>query len=267
MSTPKKYLTIVSCIKDEESYIVDFVKYHRYVGVDKFIFFDRGTEVKHLFSGDADIEITHFPEPGLQAEAFSEGIIRTKNQTFWAAFIDIDQALVPQTHNNVKEVLKDYESFASLQINWATFGSSGKEIRTIGSLYERFLMKAKDVGGTINEDGYKYNPNYVTQSIVQPTRVIPSWIDPHHPVLKKNEIAVNENKIKVDGPFCEPSYKKLWCAHYYTKSKEEWAIKNAKGRADIRGRKIPFNIYEQYNEFCNAIEENRVLELWRKSCI
>jgi hypothetical protein len=254
-----KYLTIGSCIKAEDPYMKDFVKYHRSVGVEHFVFFDREYgSIKKMFENDLDVEVIHFPDipSNVHAEAWAQLIKYNRGKTKWLALIDADQVLVPVKTNNVKDVLREYEAFASLQCNWHTFGASDKNIKEVGSIYERFLKRANPLA-TINNH---------TQFICQPDRTLAEKTDdPHHPKLSPNEISVNTNKNKVpNSPFnMPPLHDTLWIAHYICKSKEEWMVKNAKGRADIFGQKMPMDLFEEHNSYCNLEEENRVLELWK----
>lgn len=255
-----KYLTLGSCLKNEELYMMDFVKYHRRVGVEQFVFFDRGyTEMAKLMANEPDVEVVHFPDvpANVHAEGWAQLIAHNTNKTKWLALIDADQVLVPMQTDDVRNVLQHYEEFASLQCNWHTFGSSGLIEKGEGSLYERFLLRAEGNAGVNNH----------TQFICQPHRTLPVRThDPHHPRLKDGEISVNTNKNPVSGPFnIPPLHDVLWIAHYINKSKEEWAIKNAKGRADIFGQKMPFDLFDQHDTFCNQVREERVLELWNSA--
>ncbi len=251
------YLTLGSCLKNEEPYMMDFIKYHRYVGVEKFVFFDREFHpLSKLLANEPDVEIIHFPDvpENVHAEGWAKLILHNRWKTKWLALIDADQVLVPVKTNDVKEILKNYEEFASLQCNWHTFGSGGHINKGEGSLYERFLMRAVSNAGI----------NAHTQFICQPDRTLPIRTkDPHHPQLPDHEVSVNTNKSRVIGPFSNPPlHDTLWIAHYISKSKEEWAIKNAKGRADIFGQKMPFDLFDHHDTFCNAEKEERVLQLW-----
>lgn len=255
-----RYLTLGSCLKQEEDYMMDFVKYHRSVGVEHFVFFDREfTKLSQLLSNEPDVEIIHFPDvpDNVHAEGWAKLIGHNKSKTKWLALIDADQCLVPVKTDDVRDVLRSYENYASLQINWHTFGSSGQEKKEIGSLYERFLMRAIPTEGTNNH----------TQFICQPDRTLAIRThDPHHPRLPQGEVSVNTSGKVINGPFAiPPVHDVLWCAHYITKSKEEWAMKNAKGRADIFGQKMPFDLFDQFDSFANKEKETRVLELWNKA--
>jgi len=258
------YLTIGTLWKDEDSYAKDFVHYHRSIGVQRFVIYDREyNRIHDMFRDDADVFVKHFPDnefnihstawAGLLNDCQSRSMYPTK----WLALIDADEVLVPVKTDDMKKVLKDYEDFAALQLNWHTFGSGGADEREAGSLYERFTMRAAPWEGI----------NTHTQTIAQPDRCKAiKTADPHHVFVSDGEMAVNTRKDRVIGPFSKaPAHDIAWVGHYITKSRAEWAIKNAKGRADIWLEKMPFDMYEQHNSIANAEKEERVLELWNKA--
>lgn len=267
-----KYLTLGSCLKNEESYMLDFVRYHRSIGVEKFVFLDRTYDTLYQLLGqEPDVEIIHFPEApeNIHQEAWAKLINHNKGKTKWLALIDADQALVPVQTDNVRDILKQYEDFACLQCNWKSFGSGHHETRQHGSVYERFVLTCQ------NDNEY----NYHTQFICQPDRTLGIRTpEPHYPSLPLGEISVNTNKEQISSdkvvalnpstPLSfniPPLHDVMWVAHYTNKSKEEWLIKNAKGRADIFGAKIPMEQFEQYESHCNQAVERRVLNLWIKA--
>lgn len=266
-----KYLTLGACLKNEEEYIIDFIKYHRYVGVEHFVFFDRYYDKLYgLIGNEPDVTIIHFPEiPGNNhMEAWGRLIGYCQKKTKWLALIDADQALVPVITRDVKEVLKNYEDFASLQINWKAFGSGGQQNRLPGAIYERFTKVAPESS--------KYSE--VTQFICQPDRTLALQTEePHYPHLAAHEISVNTNKQVIDaGKYTPlnpkrpkifqipPLYDIMWVAHYTNKSYEEWIIKNSKGRADILGSKIPDSQFIEYDFECVELEI-RALKLWKEA--
>ena len=132
-----------------------------------------------------------------------------------------------------------------------------EELSREGSLYERFLLRATGSAGVNNH----------TQFICQPSRTLGlKTRDPHHPQLPSHEVSVNTNRQPVSGPFNEPPlHDVLWVAHYISKSKKEWEIKNNKLRCDVFGARMPTTLFDEHDTFCNAEQENRVLELWNKA--
>lgn len=251
------YLTLGSLWKDEHDYAEDFIKYHKKVGVEKFIILDREyNKTAEMFKDDPDVTVIHFPEPSVHAEAWAHLISISAGKTNWLALIDADQALVPVQTDDVKDVLKEFEDYASVQMNWHTFGSNGHLKKEPGSVYERFTKRAIDEEVVNNH----------TQFICQPHRTLAlRTADPHHPKLPHNEVSVNTNKEVIQGPF-NPNhcFDKLWCAHYINKSLQECEFKHSKGRADIFGEFMPPDLYTRNEAVANKVDEFRVLELWNK---
>jgi hypothetical protein len=269
-----RYLTIGTYWKGENDYALDFVKYHRLVGVEHFVIFSNSSEddysLEKLMEGQADVEIIRWSTDDPQRHQAAWGALIAYNQgkTKWLALIDADQCLVPVQTNDVREILKGYEDFASLQLNWKAFGSGWQDTKLPGSVYERFIM-------TSENDGI-YNAH--CQFICQPDRTLPiKTAEPHYPLLPPGEVMVNTNKQPIDPTYqcplnpgtplsfnVPPLHDVMWVAHYTNKSQEEWAIKNSKGRADIDGAFIPTTQFDEYESICNQIKEFRPLEIWDK---
>ena len=267
-----KYLTIGTLWKNENDYALDFIRYHRVVGVEHFVIFvddiPGDYSLENLLVNEPDVEIVRFSSTDKQLHqvAWGELIKRSQNKTKWLALIDADQCLVPVKKDDVKDVIKDYEGFACLQLNWKAFGSSFNEYKTPGSVYERFLLCA-------NSDSVY---NYPTQFICQPNRTLPEKVqEPHFPLLPAGEISVNTNKEEISSSkvvsmnpntplsFNVPAlHDVLYVNHYTNKSREEFLIKNARGRADIVGSKMPLEQFDEYDAECNQQKDDRALILW-----
>jgi len=269
------YLTVGTLWKNENSYAMDFIRYHRAVGVERFVIFNNADDGDYLLEdimrNEFDVEIIRFAPAVTQMhqEAWGQLISYNQGKTKWLALIDADQCLVPVQTDDVRQILKNYEDFASLQINWKAFGSGHQETRSQGSVYERFMMTCQ------NDNEY----NAHCQFICQPDRTLPiKTAEPHYPYLPANEIMVNTNKEQIDEnkqvslnpntplSFNVPAlHDVLWVAHYTNKSREEWLFKNNRGRADIIGEKMPMTQFDEYEAQCNELVEGRPFELWSRS--
>ena len=251
------YLSSCSICKDEDSYIDDFIKIHKYLGVEFFLFFDRSKNpLSKRFSGRSDIKVIDFPEPNRHADAWREGIKYFTGKSKWVQFIDIDQVTVPVKFDDLRSILLPYEQFASLGLNWHSFGSNNREIEPTESTYEAYTKRAV----------FNAKINNHIQSIVQPNKVVPvKWKDPHHPPLQSNSFQVNERWQTFKGPFnIPPSQEVGFIAHYYTRSKEYWAKKIAKQRADTGGSVGTMSDFDYHQSYMNIEDEFRVQEIWKK---
>jgi len=253
------YLTSCSIVKNEDNYIDDFVKIHKHLGVEFFLFFDRSDNpLSERYKGRSDIEVIYFPEPNRHAHAWKEGVKYMVGKTKWCQFIDIDQVTVPQQTNDIKVMLQNYEQFASLGLNWHTFGSSHRETEPPAgmSTYEAYTLRAAD----------KTPINNHIQSILQPDRVMQEiWHDPHHPIVKPKETQINAHKQMFTGPFNIPPIQDIgFIAHYYTRSREYWARKLAKLRADTGTPGGKIEEFDHHQSYMNEVEDLTVKKIWEQ---
>lgn len=124
---------------------------------------------------------------------------------------------------NLKEVLKEYEEFGGIGINWLFYGSSGHIERPKGNVIDNFL----------NRSEFSFEANKHIKTIVNPRTVDEAEIKhPHFFTYKEPFYHVDENKerIKENWPWTEQySGNIIRMHHYYCKSKEDWAIKTKRG--------------------------------------
>lgn len=252
------YLTLGTVWKNEQAYARPFVEFHRKVGVEKFVIFDREyNQIKEMFKDDPDVEVIHFPDipKNVHIEGWNQLIKYNKGKTKFLCLIDADQCLVPVKHNDVKEILKNYEDVASLQINWSTFGSGGQDKMGPEPVYERFLKRAKFQEGINNH----------CQFICQPNIDGIYSSNPHYCHVPRGQRTVNTNKQDITGSFnIPPLHDTLYVAHYWSKSREEFMIKTNKGRCDIFGEKMPLPVFDANELVCNAEEDRSILEIWKR---
>lgn len=251
------YLSSCSIVKNEDQYIDHFVEIHKHLGVEFFLFFDRSANpLSEKFKGRTDIQVIHFPEPNRHAHAWREGVKFFQGKSKWVQFIDIDQVVVPKNTNDIKVMLQPYEKYGSLCLNWHSFGSNGleNEPSTYVSTYEAYTKRA--AGETpIN--------NHI-QSIVQPDKaLIQTWNDPHHPPLKVGETQINENFQAFKGPFNKPPSQNIgFIAHYYTRSRQYWAHKISKMRADTGTSGGTMADFDHHQTYMNTVEDLTVKNIW-----
>lgn len=253
------YLASCSICKNEDNYIDNFVKIHKALGVEFFLFFDRSDNpLSKRYAGRSDIKVIHYPEPNRHAHAWRDGVQFFKGKSKWVQFIDIDQVAVPMQTNDLKVMLQDYEQFASLGLNWHSFGADSREVEPeVGlSTYEAYTKRADSLTPINNH----------IQSILQPDRVqIQVWNDPHHPPVNPGEVQVNERKQSFSGPWnIPPSQNVGFIAHYYTRSREYWAKKCAKLRADTGTAGSTLAEFDHHQSYMNTVEDFTVKNIWDK---
>jgi hypothetical protein len=223
-----KYNLAICCIvKDEDDYLEEWINYHRKIGVQHFFIYDNGSKkpVKQIIK-EANLKeyatVHSIIGKVKQLEAYDACLKHHGYLSQWIAFIDIDEFIVPKsTNGNLVEMLKDYEQFGGLGINWLLFGSSGHLEKTNRPVLERFLLRAKT----------DFHVNRHIKSIIQPRFVVQA-AGSHAFFFKKNYHCVNENYITIHDSFADVSIRKIHINHYYCKSLEEYHNKIERGLPD-----------------------------------
>lgn len=247
------YLSICAIVKDEDDYLVEWVRYHRAAGVEKFHIFDNGSASPvmdvlrdYVAAGFVNTYLTR--QSPAQIPAYNYFLQRFAGESFWVAFIDVDEFLVPVCHNDLKTLLRDYEPFAGLAVNWLMFGSSGHKTRPAGLTMDHFRLRAE-----------KSHPeNAHVKCIVQPQKVAAA-ATPHTFLCKQGYACVNERKQPVSGPFSPHSSELIQLNHYCMRSEAECAKRRTRLRADGCGMYPPLEWYRERDATCNAVLDETIL--------
>jgi len=225
------YLSVCAIVRDEDLYLPEWIAYYRILGVSHFWLYDNdskiplGKALEKLNHGD--ITVLPFPGRGRQMEAYTDALARTRGQTTWLALIDLDEFIIPKKALDLRDVLKDYETFGALAVNWQMFGPSGHKTRPSGLQIEAY-QKRNRMDAEVNKH---------VKVIVRPERAERSR-DPHSVVFRDGFYAVNEKKKLVEGPFSSPvSTEVVQINHYFTRTIEEYKAKISKGDAGGAGSK------------------------------
>ncbi|MCM1265027.1 MAG: glycosyltransferase family 92 protein [Candidatus Gastranaerophilales bacterium] len=227
----KVYFSIAAIFKDEPD-LIEWIEYHRLAGVERFYLYDNESannyeEILNDYISTGIVVYKKIPGRCMQKPAYKDALCRYKNETEWLAIIDLDEYIVPVQQNDIKDVLKEYDKYCGLVVNWVMFDSNGIEKR----------QKNKTVIDTFTRvhKNYQEPINQTIKSIVKPSKV--RYINSVHAcIYKNNELAVDENFNKMSGELVfktkKTSIKKIRINHYHCKSKEDYLSKINKGFAD-----------------------------------
>lgn len=255
-----KYVISLCCInKDENEYLEEWIKYHRKIGVDHFYIYDNGSKVplKDTLSEQIKMkQATVIPYPGIgqQTGAYDHCLQHFGKKSKWIGFIDMDEFIVPKKPlGDLKTLLKDYERYGGLGINWQVFGSSGQLRKTTRPQIERFTLRS-ETHSEVN--------NHI-KSIVQPEFTISVSVDCHHFVYKRNKFCVNENFLPITNAFSPCSTDKIQLNHYYCRSLEEYNEKIERGFADHVGVRDLSQFYS-HDKGANDVMDTVALQILKR---
>ncbi|GGA21374.1 glycosyltransferase family 92 protein [Okeania sp. KiyG1] len=238
-------LSICAIMKNEGSYLREWLEFHKLVGVERFYLYDNNStdntrDIIRPYLDTGEVILKHWPgKVGQQMAAYTDFLENYKHESEWIAFIDLDEFLFPTLDNDLKEVLKEFVDAPAVGVNWLIFGSSGHETKPEGLQMENYTYRGKN--------DFKANLNF--KSIVRSDQTI-SCLSPHHFTYINNGVAVTENLEPLLGKISEKhSVSKLRINHYFTRSKEETKKKVQRGRATVKSkRKLSFVLLHDRND-------------------
>lgn len=233
MENYKSKLSFVAIVKNEGPYIVEWIEFHRLVGVNKFYIYDNESsdhlqELLRSYIESGIVVYQYFPGKNMQNVAYMDAIKKYKDESEYMGFIDIDEFVVPHEGENlgdiVDDILNQSEGASGVAVNWRIFGSNGYEKKPNGLVIENYKYRAAD----------DFGANKHIKTICDPRKVI-AFSNPHYPIYNKGYYSVDEDGNVIKGPFnaygkCE----KIQINHYFTKSKIEYVLKALRGKADSR---------------------------------
>jgi hypothetical protein len=204
------------------------VEYHLSIGVQYFVIYDnnsifpiRETLVEYIKKGVVyviDCPIKSRP----QLRAYNHCLFYMCEKTKWIIYIDVDEFIILNKHNQIGDLLKEYDSFGGLSLNWKLYNAGGhitKPKESVMEAYKEYLPLS-------------YAVNKHVKTILQPRYTLTIG-NSHQAMYIDGYYAVNENYKHVAYAFSDFSNEVAHINHYYTKSYEEWLYKVEKGRVDF----------------------------------
>ena len=223
--------TIALCaiFKNEAPYLLEWVAFHRMIGVDHFVLYDNGSD-----DGGSDrlrrsrladhVTLIDWPDRPGQYSAYSDFVAHHAKSYTWAGFIDLDEFIHPLAENSLRSLLDHprYTGFSAVLMHWAVFGPSGHTRRPedlVTASYTRRVQLHDEV-------------NTHVKSIVRTADLLGVGQNPH--------------VFQTSGPSCDATgkavptiplqetacHETLILNHYFTWSREDWDAKTKRGRAD-----------------------------------
>ena len=254
-------LFVAAIVKNEIDALLEWVAYHRVMGVSGFIIADNGSNdgSRAFLDGLERLGIAtvlDFPTVGEQKPQLPayERILRSCNTDIdLLAFIDADEFLVPlDPEQSITISLSQWfrdPSVSAVALNWANFGSNGELFAEEGLVTERFTRRAPQ----------KFTANHNFKSIVRPT-CINHFNNPHHADLRYGRyIDAQGNDLVLhpkhgNGVSAEVLWNGVRVNHYVVKSLEEFLLgKHLRGSAATANRvkhKAYFKSHDRNDEAC-----------------
>lgn len=253
-------LFIAAIVKNELDALLEWIAYHRVLGVNGFIIADNGSNdgTRELLGSLAKLGIVtviDYPTVGAQKPQLPayEKILRTcPRDVDLLAFIDADEFLLPLEQEQLIPTLQGWfadDSVSAVALNWSNFGSNGEIFAEEGLVIERFTKRAPQT----------FNVNHNFKSIVRPART-ERFFNPHYASLRYGRyIDVQGHDLVLhpkhgNGVSANVIWNGIRVNHYAVKSLEEFLLgKHLRGSAATVNRvkhKAYFKAHDRNDETC-----------------
>jgi hypothetical protein len=248
----KKTIGVVCIVKDEVTYILEWVSHYRSLGLDNIIVYDHEsvdgtTDLVEALQARGVLQAIKWCVPegtSPQLSAYMDAIVRFRYQFEFLAFFDADEFLTPRVAIEVPTWLSSLNAdVGAIAINQRVFGSSGQKTRQSGLVIERF-RRASD------ED---YEENRWVKSIYR-VSAVEEIKGPHHGVLSSGRYILPNGEHAFDpdsdsGKARSIDFSLMQLNHYIIKSEEEFLVKRQRGEAMSKSRKDRLKRYEDMDFF------------------
>lgn len=263
---------IAAIVKNEAPYLLEWIAYHREIGVTKFFIADNNSDdgTSEILDDLQSLKILkkidfpHVPGSPPQIPAYAELIAQFGGEVDWLAFIDADEFLVlDKDISTISEMMMKFDvlpDVGSVAVNWAVYGSSGLVHQSPGLVIERFQCRGEQ----------EWQPNRHYKSIVKPSSVVGMGDNPHYFLLKPDysTLHVDGASVEDQGRVKGISQRVVWDGlrlnHYVIKSKDEFVHKKkARGRATTttQVRDDNFFIAHDRNDIIDPVGEEMILNV------
>jgi|SRR5579871_2432700 len=222
-------IAVCAIFKDEAPYLLEWLAFHKIVGVDLFVLYDNGStdggpDLIRRSSFARNVKLIEWPDRPGQISAYRHFHANYAHDFTWAAFIDLDEFIVPLAGASIREILmrKIYEPYADILLNWLIFGPSGHDKQPSGTVIENFTLRIPE-GADANRH---------VKSLVRTKDLVRIGSTPH--IFDCARPTCNARGEKVMSYAMQPTacHDVMVINHYFTKSAEEWEFKRKRGRGD-----------------------------------
>ena len=220
-------IVLVCIAKDEDDYLQEWLDWHFSLGFDEAFVYENNWR-SSVCKDCKRVHFIPFDGPVKQLEAYQHFMNVFSKDFDWAAFIDVDEFIMPRQDVCLRKWLVAKDPWPSVGLNWRLFGDSflsGKPQST-KSVLQRFHFGAK----TLNKHVKQIVNLEWFRLLCAP---MPHFLTPHCTSIAS--VSASKKQHIFSGPFQEQDLGQdhdfeLW--HFVTKTYEELEKKIARGRAD-----------------------------------
>jgi hypothetical protein len=212
---------LAACLafRNAAPYLREWLLFHAAVGVKRFYLYDNDSTdnfravLAPFLVSNPTLHVELIPWPGyFQQNAIYDDCLKratAAGDVQWLAFIDDDEFLYATSGQPLPDLLRAFESYASVAVCWHLYGSSGNLYADDTWVVSRFTRRAA-------------SPDQHVKCIVQPARIARAIAGGHLFEPKPGFACVDEHQRPLDAALTPtPSTDVVRVNHYLIKSIEE----------------------------------------------
>jgi Glycosyl transferase family 2 len=230
-------LAIAAPVRSEARYLLEWIAYHRALGINMFLLADNGGDdntSELLIALDRCGLAKRFDwrdQIGFQLRFYSQALHAARHFAQGLFFIDVDEFLRPDGSDSIADIAKGWSAdltIGAVALNWAIYGSSDRQQAGDGLVIERFTRRAAQ----------HFGPNKHAKAFARVDCCTGPAENPHAVTLSSGRY-VNTRREDVIwdivqghqlGITMEVVWDLLRVDHFAVKSREEFEVKRARGR-------------------------------------
>lgn len=221
LDKPKYYIALVAPFRNEDRFLKEWIEYHKMLGVEHFYLFnhlstDNYKQVLEPYIKSGLVDLYDLTQDAktldawniIQTDAYTKIAHDVKDIVEWLVVIDTDEFIVPIVDKDLPTLLRKYDKYAALSINWRIFGTNNiQRIPGDKLLIESILYSSQD-------------RDLHVKTIVKP-RFVYRYSNPHFADLLDGYGQVTEDYEYFRGPLLpEESRKIVRINHYWARDNE-----------------------------------------------
>ena len=241
-------VAIIATARDEGPYLLEWIAYHRVLGIRAFLIADNGGAdntselLQDLHERGIIYRLDWRAEQFMQMQYYHQALAAAKMAQLDGVFLlDIDEFLRPEYGHSVSLIAArwlDDPTIGAVALNWAVYGSSGRVEPGYGLVTERFTRRAE--------------PQFVYNRLSKPfvrVSACDGFLNPHVPALREGRYIntrgepVTWMEPQYHGVTTSVAWDKIRIDHFQVKSRAECERKKTRGDAFDAGQD-----YQQYFE-------------------
>jgi hypothetical protein len=235
--------TLISTIvRNDDSYLDEWIEYHSAIGFEKFVIYDHKSDVPLIPRWGDKVRVFRCDRLNPHKPDILHNFTMKTVPSKWISLLDVDEFIVLLKHKSIQELLSEFDQYGGVGINYLFYGSSKHIKRPEGLVKDNYVWRTPD----------SHIRNLVMKGILRCDRT--KEIFNQHAGITTRPL-VNQDYQVWDGKSGMNSSRSLVrINHYYTRSLQEWRTKVNMGNAEKWQVPRDINFIKELDRNCTVYD-------------